>query len=385
VTGFAADAFTVKVGAANGTDGFANATGTGSFSVALSGSDLNLVYTPGAPSNDIVIDVAAGTQTQSQAGYPLITTADSVTKTGAGTLVFDAANAYTGDTTVSAGTLEVANADAVAASAVTVSSGATLAVASGTTMKSPGVTLAGGSLAADSLVVDATAGIATLVINSGTVANTTGLVVGPGGLVGLPVEARVTTGVASLAVDETATGGLVDLGSGELAVGVAGISATDLRADIIAGRNGGAWDGTAGLTSSAAAASAGTRAVGYTVAGDGSARVSFAAPGDTNIDGAVDLIDLLAILSAGKYDQSLPAVWDQGDFNYDGVSDLLDLLAILGSGTYDQGNYFPAGPTSLGGPGSVAVVPEPGAHQMLMIAALAGIAGSGFARRRAAV
>jgi fibronectin-binding autotransporter adhesin len=377
VTGFAADAFTVKVGAANGTDGFANATGTGSFSVALSGSDLNLVYTPGAPSNDIVIDVAAGTQTQSQAGYPLITTADSVTKTGAGTVVFDAANAYTGDTTVSAGTLEVANADAVAASAVTVSGGATLAVASGTTMKSPGVTLAGGSLAADSLVVDATAGIATLVINSGTVANTTGLVVGPGGLVGLPVEARVTTGVASLAVDETATGGLVDLGSGELAVGVAGISATDLRADIIAGRNGGAWDGTAGLTSSSAAASAGTRAVGYTVAGDGSARVSFAAPGDTNIDGAVDLIDLLAILSAGKYDQSLPAVWDQGDFNYDGVSDLLDLLAILGSGTYDQGNYFPAGPTALGGPGSVAAVPEP---TMLWLVAAAG--GAAVLRRR---
>jgi hypothetical protein len=38
----------------------------------------------------------------------------------------------------------------------------------------------------------------------------------------------------------------------------------------------------------------------------------------------------------------------------------LDLLAILGSGTYDQGNYFPAGPTALGGVGSVAVVPEPG-------------------------
>jgi len=32
-----------------------------------------------------VIDVASGTVTQAQAGYPSITTADSVTKTGAGT------------------------------------------------------------------------------------------------------------------------------------------------------------------------------------------------------------------------------------------------------------------------------------------------------------
>ncbi|MFZ9015890.1 MAG: aconitase family protein, partial [Ilumatobacteraceae bacterium] len=43
--------------------------------------------------------------------------------------------------------------------------------------------------------------------------------------------------------------------------------AADLRADIIAGRNGGGWNGTTGITSSTAAASGGTRAVGYVVAG----------------------------------------------------------------------------------------------------------------------
>jgi fibronectin-binding autotransporter adhesin len=322
-----------------------------------------------SPSSDIVIDVAAGSQTQAQAGYAQILVADSVTKTGSGTVVFDAANAYTGPTTVSAGTLEVANANAVASSAVTVASGATLAVASGTTMKAPSATLNGGTLTADAVAVDGSTGIATLTINSGTVANTAAVVVGAGGLVDLPDADRVSIGVASLAVTETAGGGKIDLGSGQVSIAAGGIAAADLRADIIAGRNGGAWDGTAGISSGAAAASSGTRAVGYTVAGDGSARVSFASPGDTNIDGVVDLIDLLAILSSGTYDQSVPAVWDQGDFNYDGVTDLLDLLGILGSGTYDQGNYFPAAPSATGFVGTVAAVPEPATTGLLLASA----------------
>jgi autotransporter-associated beta strand protein len=327
----------------------------------------------------IVIDVASGSQTQSQAGYPTIASATSVTKTGAGTVVFDAANAYTGPTTISAGTLEVADADAVASSGVTVASGATLAIASGTTMKAPSVTLAGGTLSADAVAVNGSTGIATLTINSGTVAATAAVIVGAGGLVDLPDADRVSIGVASLAVTETAGGGKIDLGSGQVSIAAGGIAAADLRADIIAGRNGGAWDGTEGISSAAAAASSGTRAVGYTIAGDGAARVSFASPGDTNIDGVVDLIDLLAILSSGTYDQSVPAIWDQGDFNYDGVTDLLDLLSILGSGTYDQGNYFPAAPAAAGFAGTVAAVPEPTGTILIGAAVALGLA---LARRR---
>jgi len=290
-----------------------------------------------------------------------VTGAGGLTKSGGGTLVLAASNGYTGPTRIDTGTLEVANANAVASSAVTVASGATLAIASGTTMKAPSVTLNGGTLSADAVTVDGSTGIAALTVNSGTVANTAAVVVGAGGLVDLPDAARVTIGVASLAVTETAGGGKVDLGSGELGVAAGGISAADLRADILAGRNGGAWDGTAGITSAAAASSGGTREVGYTVAGDGSARA--------NLDGVVDLIDLLAILSSGTYDQSTASVWDQGDFNYDGVSDLLDLLAVLGSNTYDQGNYFPAAPSSLGGTGTVTAVPEPAATGLLLASA----------------
>ncbi|MFM8414357.1 MAG: beta strand repeat-containing protein, partial [Planctomycetota bacterium] len=314
----------------------------------------------GSGSSDIVIDVPSGSQTQSQAGYAQILVASSVTKTGAGTVVFDAANSYTGPTTVSAGTLEVANDNAVASSAVTIASGARLAIAGGITMKAPAVTLNGGTITGG-LDVNAATGITTLTINSGTIAGGSALVVGPGGLVDLPDAARVTVGVATLTVDQTSGGGKIDLGSGEIGVAAGGITAAALRADIIAGSNGGAWNGTTGITSTAAASSGGTRALGYTVAGDGSARVSFASPGDVNLDGTVDLLDLLAILGSGTYEQPVPAVWDQGDFNYDGTTDLLDLLAILGAGTYDQGNYFPAAPSTLGGLGSVAAVPEPGA------------------------
>ncbi|MFM8413132.1 MAG: autotransporter-associated beta strand repeat-containing protein [Planctomycetota bacterium] len=318
----------------------------------------------------IVIPVAATeTRTQSQAGYPLLSGSTQVVKTGGGTLVFDAGNTSTGPTVVSAGTLEVANANAVASSAVTVSNGATLAVASGITMKAPSVTVNGGTLSADSVAVNSATGVQTLTINSGTLAATTGLVVGAGGLVDLPDQARVAVGVASLVVDQGTGGGKVDLGAGQVSIAAGGISAADLRADIIAGLAGGSWNGPTGITSGAAAAAGGTRAVGYVVEGSGAARVSFAAPGDTNLDGVVDLLDLLEVLGSNTYETTTPSIWAQGDFNYDGFTDLLDLLAILGSNTYDQGNYFPATASSAGGLAAPAPVPEPGMTGLLLASA----------------
>ncbi len=172
----------------------------------------------------------------------------------------------------------------------------------------------------------------------------------------------------SLAVDDA--GGRLELGAGQITVAAGGSTAANLRADIVAGRNGGTWDGANGIRSAAAAASSGTRAIGYAVNGDGSATVSFAAPGDSNLDGQVDLLDLLEILGSGTYETSVPAVWAQGDFNYDGATDLLDLLAVLGSGAYDQGGYMPAAPAVATG---VAAVPEPATTGLgLTAAALLG-------------
>lgn len=89
--------------------------------------DYVRVFTAAPPA--ITFNVASGLQTQAAGGRPSIPAAASVTKTGGGTIVFDAANTYTAPTAIEAGTLKVATASALAASPVAVSAGATLAVA----------------------------------------------------------------------------------------------------------------------------------------------------------------------------------------------------------------------------------------------------------------
>jgi fibronectin-binding autotransporter adhesin len=382
VTGFDASLFSVVTTANNGTGGFSNALDFGSFSVGVSGTDLQVLFSPGTAPADIVINVPSGSQTQSQAGYPTIATADSVTKIGAGTVVFDAANAYAGPTTVSVGTLQVSNANALAATNVTVDTGATLAIASGTTMKTPSVIVDGGTLSAATVAVNSTTGITSLAINAGTIAGAPVVTVTAGGQMSLVQDARVTVGIGGLSVAETTGGGRLDLGAGRVSIAAGGISAADLRADIIAGRNGGAWNGAAGITSSTAAASGGTRAVGYLVSGDGSAQVSFAAAGDIDLSGQVNVFDLVGINSAGKYGTGASAVWSQGDFNYDGVTNVFDLVGINTSAVYGQGNYFPAAPTASGF-GSVAAVPEPAAG-LLAVAGFVGLAAGCRLRHRPA-
>jgi hypothetical protein len=198
------------------------------------------------------------------------------------------------------------------------------------------------------------------------------------GVLTLPSGSRFVLGVSSLAVDtsaeQSAGGGLVNLGAGQISVATGGVSAADLRADIIAGRNGGAWNGTTGITSSAAAASGGTRAVGYVVNENGSTAVSFAAAGDIDLSGAVNVFDLVGINSGGKYGAGTAATWQQGDFNYDGVTNVFDLVAVNTAGAYGQGNYFPAAAGVAGVTGSVAAVPEPAA--LSLIAAGLGLAAA---------
>ena len=375
ITGFASDAFVINTAPTNGTGGFTNPIGFGTFSVALAGNDLNLVFSPGTGPTEIVIDVPAGSQTQAQAGYPTIAAAVSVTKTGAGTLVMDAANAYTGPTTVAAGTLQVSNPAALASTDVTVDTGATLAVAAGTTLKAPAVIVDGGTLSAATVAVNAATGIASLAINAGTIAAAPIVTIGAGGQMSLVQDARVAVSVGGLAVDQAVGGGRLDLGAGQVSIAAGGISAADLRADIIAGRNNGSWNGATGIMSSTAAATSG-RAVGYVVNGDGSARVSFAASGDVDLNGQVNVFDLVSINSSGRYGTGTASVWSQGDFNYDGVTNVFDLVGVNTAGAYGRGNYFPAAPAA-GGLGHAAV-PEPAGIGLLA----AALAGGGIAVRR---
>jgi len=238
----------------------------------------------------LTLDVAQGRRTQFEAGYRTIVIAESVTKTGTGTLVFDAANTFTGTTTVAAGTLELAVPAAVAASTLRVEP----------------------------------AGRVTLAAADATV----------GGL--------------------DPAGGLVDLGAGGMTI-TAGLTPSALVAALVEGRGDGSWTGASGITSSAAAeavALGAPRAVGWVDNGDGSLRVSYAAPGDTNVDFAVDILDAANFLALGKFDTGAPSTWLEGDFGYDGIVDILDAADFFATNLFDAGSYAP-------GTGTIAPVPEP--------------------------
>ncbi|MFM7208092.1 MAG: autotransporter-associated beta strand repeat-containing protein, partial [Planctomycetaceae bacterium] len=285
ISGFAADKFVLNTSATNGTGGFANAFGSGTFSITQTGNDLNLVFTHGAAPTVITINVASGTQTQTQAGYQTLSGTLPLVKSGAGTLVVNQANTISGSTTIQGGVLQLAEPSALSASRIVPVAGGTLALA--------------------------------------------------------PYLQTTIGGLAPLA------GGLTDVGSGMVTV-AAGLSSADMVAALLTGLGDGSWNGTSGITSSEAAASSGARTVGWLDNGDGSVTFAFAAAGDTNLDWQVDILDSANFLSSGKLDSGLPASWIEGDFTYDGFVDVLDAAAFLSTGLLDAGSYNPpAGRTDI--------------------------------------
>ena len=276
----------------------------------------NLRLTVGQVTPTITINVGSGTQTQTQAGYPLLSGTTPVEKTGAGTLVVDQANTLTGSTTVQQGTLKLANGSALVASRI-------VPVAGGTVSLTPGLQTTVGGLAANA-------------------------------------------------------GGLVDVGTGLVTV-AGGLPAADMLTALLAGRGDGSWNGTSGITSSDAAADLAQsipRTVGWLDNGDGSVTFAFAAPGDTNLDWSVDILDAANFLAGGKFDSGTPATWNEGDFGYDGVVDILDAADFLSTGLFDAGAYNST-PSTAGG---IAAVPEPAAWP-LAAAAFGIIAVRGLRRR----
>ncbi|MFM7244624.1 MAG: autotransporter-associated beta strand repeat-containing protein, partial [Planctomycetaceae bacterium] len=323
----------------------------------------------------ITIAVSSGSQTQLQTGNSVIRGTSPVTKTGTGTVIFDAANSTTGTTTIQAGILRVSHAGGLATSP-TVVQGGRLLVDAGLTLRTPSLTLAGGTLSAPALAVNGTSGIGTLTMAGGQIAGTPPITISGGGRMVLSSAAAQTVSLSALTVNQS-TGGRLDLGRGGVAVAVGGITAADLLADLSAGFAGGSWSGTSGIVSSAAAeaqAIALARTIGWADGGDGTLTVAFAAPGDTNLDGLVDLLDAANILSAGLYDASAPAIWSQGDFNYDATVDILDAADLLGSGLFDQGFYNDAGAAA------VAAVPEPSG--MVWLGLLVGLGAAMRVRPR---
>ncbi|MFZ4638388.1 MAG: M14 family zinc carboxypeptidase, partial [Pirellulales bacterium] len=261
----------------------------------------------------ITLFAASGaTLPQAAAGQALLAGRLPARKTGAGTIVLDAANTITGSTTIQQGSLRLAHAAALVSSTI-----------------SP---LAGGTLT---------------------------------------LTPRLQATIGGL---KPGAGGLVDVGTGSITV-ARGLSQADLLAALATGRGDGSWNGTAGIGSSAAVAAAAdgiTRSIGWRAMGDGSITFGFAAPGDTNLDWAIDVLDLANILGSGKFNSGLAAGWYDGDFNYDGVVDSLDVADLLTNNLFDAGSYNAAG-------GSVAAVPEPTGAVLVGVAA--GLTAVALARK----
>lgn len=309
-----------------------------------------------------LITVADGVRTQAETGHALLTTTASLTKDGPGTLILDAPNTFSGPTTVEQGTLRVAVADALARSSVRVKAGGTLAVEGGIVLTSPSLTLAGGDLSLPgSPLVVGQGGIQALTVAEGTITGSPDLSVADAGSVALSADAFQSVSLGGLDVVETAGGGRIDLGMGRLTVEAGGISEADLRDDLLAGRNGGAWNGPTGIMSTTIATQP-DHAIGYAIDAAGVTTIALAALGDTNLDGFVNFDDVLAIFP--RYGSNGSFSWQEGDFTYDGVVDFDDVLALFPN--YSSGAAV-AGGRGLGN-GGVAAVPEPAGLALLATA-----------------
>ena len=307
---------------------------TESFTMAPTrGITLNVGGTTAPPLGG-TIDVVAD-KTLTVAGP--ISGAGRLTKSGSGTLVLSGSSSYAGTTTVSSGTLVVSGM-VTGTAAVSVIAGATIVLASGNALATRPLTVSSFGTATLSPYLQTTVG-------------------------GLNPNA----------------GGLVDVGNGMVTV-TSGLTVENMLTAITAGSNGGTWTGTSGITSSTAAvdsAAGSPRAVGWLENGNGSLTVAYAAPGDTNLDWSVDILDTANFLALGKFDTGSPATWLEGDFNYDGIVDILDADAFVSTGLFNAGNYN----TPPVAAGSVAAVPEPSTWAMLA-AACGGAVAAWRGRRR---
>ncbi len=89
--------------------------------------------------------------------------------------------------------------------------------------------------------------------------------------------------------------------------------------------------------------------------------------GDTDLDGRVDVFDLLAVSASGAYGTDLRAGWADGDFTGDGIVNVFDLarVALSPAAPPPAGQAIAAGVSSAMGRGPAAV-PEP---RLVLVAA----------------
>ena len=335
----------------------------------------------GSVAGDLVVDaevVFANPTTQTYAGT--VSGTGVLTKASEGTLILTASSPFSGTTRINEGTLQLGsemeqgslrgtlvNNSAVIANTRTLQVLEAFMTGAGSFVKTgPGVlvvadsnTLTGstsiqqGRLHIAHRAAFADSRVSPLV--GGTLSISQGLHVSLGGLGGN-------------------AGGIVDVGTGMITV-ASGLSVPDLAAALQSGRGTGSWDGTSGITSSAVAASEGSRTIGWLENDNGSVMFGYAATGDTNLDWVVDILDAANFIGSGKFNSGLAATWAEGDFNYDGLVDILDMADFVSTGLFNAAPYnTPAG--------SIAAVPEPSTLGLVGVGA--SVAGLLAVRRKRA-
>jgi hypothetical protein len=130
---------------------------------------------------------------------------------------------------------------------------------------------------------------------------------------------------------------LIDFGFGRITI-PSGEYSLPTMLDLLRSGCDDGWAGTTGLATRNAESVAGG-GLGYVVNEDGSLICGFAASGDTNLDGMVDVLDVSSMLTSGKFNTSDSAAWSEGDFNYDRIIDILDISEMLGASLFNLGPY----------------------------------------------
>jgi hypothetical protein len=205
------------------------------------------------------------------------------------------------------------------------------------------------------------------------------LSIGPGAFGSITSGAGKALKTASLFIDPS---GKVDLTDRELIVDYTGGSSPEssIRDYLQAGRNGGAWNGPAGIVSSSVTPN--YHALGYADAGDllglgatqtqvwhgqtvdgSSVLVKYTYAGDATLDGQINIDDYVRIDNAIG---SQLTGWFNGDFNYDGKINIDD-YNIIDSVIGVQGADLDLTPGIGGGDSfGVAAVPEPAGAMVLV-------------------
>jgi autotransporter-associated beta strand protein len=261
----------------------------------------------------------------------------SVQQNGLGTTILDGTNTYSGGTTVTSGTL---------------------------VFNSPGALP---NFSALTIAATGTAQVANY--NAGSTKN--------------------TLFTSSLTI---ATGGKLDLGNNDLVVQNGNLKT--ITAEIALGYSGGSWNGTSGITSSAAAADPNhlhglgvilnVDSSGNTLYGgdfpsfDGATQssstdvlVKYTYYGDANLDGQVNSSDYTQI-DAGYLSHGALTGWQNGDFNYDGVINGSD-YTLIDNAFNTQGAQIDtqiASPTAAIAGFVTTAVPEPASLGLIGIGAV---------------